>query len=109
MVGDAGNPTRIMKVTVYIPSGLIEELDAHSKRLNRTRNELIVEAVEGWLERNDPTTAAARYIAGYERYPELIDPETGMRVGDSWDDLYPPSRRSADGTDPLVSDTRKAG
>ena len=61
-----------MRVIVDIPAKLIQELDAHRKRLKLSRSGLFADAVDDWLQWNEPSDDDTRNVAGRERPPGRV-------------------------------------
>jgi metal-responsive CopG/Arc/MetJ family transcriptional regulator len=65
--------SRTAKVTVSLPSTLLERLERFRKRRGETRSAAVTHAVEQWLKTEGGTSAPdRRYVEAYLRQPERL-------------------------------------
>lgn len=81
-------PTR--SVTAHLPQELVEKLDQHAHRLERSRGWIVKEAVGDWLDRETERDRLTREALVSADEGRLIDHE---RVEDWIDSLGSPDRK----------------
>lgn len=74
------------KVAVSVPASTFRSVEAKRKRLGRSRSSIVAEALDAWLRSSGADDEDARYLAGYERFPEPEDAAAAVAVMETWDD-----------------------
>jgi hypothetical protein len=72
-----------MNRAISIPGPLTRQADELARRLHKTLNQLVAEALAEYIAHHDPSTITERLNAVYDAIPETEDPfvaETGRSI-----------------------------
>ncbi|HET6611878.1 MAG TPA: ribbon-helix-helix protein, CopG family [Kofleriaceae bacterium] len=58
------------KIAVSVPTATLGRLERARQALHRSRSAIVSEAIERWLEDQQPGADDQRYVEGYLRHPE---------------------------------------
>ena len=73
---------QVVKTAICLPKDAFDRIEALRKRSHVSRSHLIVEALHAWWRLQEQTTLEERYIAGYQREPEVAaDVESFYQAG----------------------------
>lgn len=67
--------SRVAKVTISVPTEMLEAIERQRESNGATRSEFFVRAVEEFLRRERERQADEAYIRGYQEFPESEDDE----------------------------------
>lgn len=61
---------RVVRTAISLPSKDFASLELARKRLNKSRSEVMREALQSWLRRRKCAALEKKYVEGYRRIPE---------------------------------------
>jgi metal-responsive CopG/Arc/MetJ family transcriptional regulator len=76
--------SRVAKVTISLPSNVLEAVEREREAKGETRSEFVVRAVEEYLRRERHRQDVERYIQGYKEMPETDEEIAEARTLATW-------------------------
>ena len=71
-----------VKTAISFPREEFQRLEAIRKRTHQSRSRILLAAFQNWLKLKEQEALELRYVAGYERQPEVVaDLEGFYRAG----------------------------
>lgn len=71
-----------VKTAISLPKEDFQYLEEIRKRTHQSRSKILLEALHTWLRLREQEALEQRYVAGYERHPEVVgDLEAFYKVG----------------------------
>ena len=76
--------SKVAKVTISLPSAMLEAVEREREAKGQTRSEFFVRAVEEYLRRERHRQDVEQYIRGYQEFPETEQEVAEAEALASW-------------------------